>query len=98
MNAQQHEQTPPCLLGRPLQHIKQLLGAFLLHTQPLPLLCRYCWGSSQAKHTEIFASPNYFQPACSSTPEVPVEKASQMGRVAINHQARWKWFDSGKEL
>ena len=76
---------PPASQVSPYSHIKQLLGACLLHTQPIPLLSRYHGNSSQAKHPERFASLNGFQPACSSVQEVPVEKASQMARVAINH-------------
>jgi len=67
----------------PCSHVKQPLGARLLRAQPIPLLSRYCRNSSQAKHPERFASPNDFQPARSSLREAPVEKASQMGRVAI---------------
>lgn len=76
---------PPALWVGPYSHIKQLLGACLLHTQLTPLLSRYCGNSSQVKHPERFASSNDFQPACSSVQEVPVEKASQTGRVAVNH-------------
>lgn len=62
---------PPASWAGPYSHIKQLLGACLLHTEPLPLLSRY---------RRTAAKPNtqrYLHPQIISSQHVPPCKRFQ---------------------